>query len=216
MFNYLKTLQKRKVIGLVSGYVLLAWIIMQVLEVMIPAMRLPEMLNTLTAYVLVMLFPFVALAAWMWDFKRAEAVAEKHGSDAARKDYSEQAKRQLNILIAGGIVLALTLFVVNRWVLKDSLDTVDAPVIASVAVEAVADAPETLFSRLLRIDARVALSARSRSLLVAATSRTSALWVWLDPTRSKLRSPRNRSNLTWTAGEISPISSRNRVPPSAI
>ena len=54
-----------------------------------------------------------------------------------------------------------------------------------------------------------------RFLFVAATMRTSAISVLLPPTRSKVRSPRNRSSLTCVVSSISPISSRNNVPPSA-
>ena len=55
-----------------------------------------------------------------------------------------------------------------------------------------------------------------RSRWVAATIRTSTLKVWFPPTRSNSRSSRKRSSLTWTVGEMSPISSRKSVPPSAI
>ena len=44
-----------------------------------------------------------------------------------------------------------------------------------------------------------ALTCSSRFLLVAAISRTSAVNVLLEPTRSKVRSPRKRSSLTWTS-----------------
>ena len=54
-----------------------------------------------------------------------------------------------------------------------------------------------------------------RLRLVAAMTRTSTLMVSLPPTRSNSCSCRKRSSLTWTAGEISPISSRNSVPPLA-
>ena len=61
----------------------------------------------------------------------------------------------------------------------------------------------------------VARPSRCRSRFVAAMTRTSTLIVSLPPTRSNSRSCRKRSSLTWIAGEISPISSRNSVPPSA-
>ena len=61
----------------------------------------------------------------------------------------------------------------------------------------------------------VARPSARRSRLVAAMTRTSTWIVSLPPTRSNSRSCRKRSSLTWTAGEISPISSRNSVPPSA-
>ncbi|MNG00438.1 hypothetical protein D3C84_833740 [compost metagenome] len=55
----------------------------------------------------------------------------------------------------------------------------------------------------------------SRFLWVAAMIRTSTLWVLLLPTRSKVRSCNTRSSLTCIGNGMSPISSRNRVPPLA-
>ena len=60
-----------------------------------------------------------------------------------------------------------------------------------------------------------ALTSSSRFLLVAVTSRTSAVKVLFEPTRSNVRSPRKRSSFTWMVASISPISSRNNVPPWA-
>jgi hypothetical protein len=54
-----------------------------------------------------------------------------------------------------------------------------------------------------------------RFLLVAAIRRTSTLSGVFEPTRSMVRSESTRSSLIWVAASISPISSRNRVPPSA-
>ena len=50
---------------------------------------------------------------------------------------------------------------------------------------------------------------------MAATRRTSTLIVLVPPTRSNSRSCRTRSSLTCISIGISPISSRNSVPPSA-
>ena len=47
---------------------------------------------------------------------------------------------------------------------------------------------------------------------MAAMTRTSTLTVSFPPTRSNSRSCRKRRSFTWTAGAISPISSRNSVP----
>jgi hypothetical protein len=51
---------------------------------------------------------------------------------------------------------------------------------------------------------------------VAQISRTSTFTALLPPTRSNSRSCSTRSSLAWKAGEMSPISSRNSVPPCAI
>ena len=55
----------------------------------------------------------------------------------------------------------------------------------------------------------------SRSALVAATMRTSTRFAWLAPTGTISPSSSTRSSLAWSAGAISPISSRKSVPPSA-
>jgi hypothetical protein len=57
--------------------------------------------------------------------------------------------------------------------------------------------------------------AAGRSRLVAAMIRTSQATVLVPPTRTNSRSCNTRSSLTCVAAEISPISSRNSVPPSA-
>jgi hypothetical protein len=48
-----------------------------------------------------------------------------------------------------------------------------------------------------------------------AITRTSTFRSAEPPTRLKVFSSRNRSSFAWSAGTISPISSRNTVPPSA-
>ena len=58
-------------------------------------------------------------------------------------------------------------------------------------------------------------SAASRSWCVAATMRTSTCIGSLEPTRSKVISCSTRSSLVCTSRLMSPISSRNSVPPSA-
>ena len=54
-----------------------------------------------------------------------------------------------------------------------------------------------------------------RSALVAATTRTSTRLGWLAPTGTTCPSSSTRSIFAWRAGGMSPISSRNSVPPSA-
>ncbi len=55
-----------------------------------------------------------------------------------------------------------------------------------------------------------------RLRLVAATTRTSTVRRWLEPSTSKVRSCSTRSSFTCDAGSRSPISSRKIVPPLAI
>ena len=50
---------------------------------------------------------------------------------------------------------------------------------------------------------------------VAATTRTETRWLFSAPSGVTVPSCRKRSSLTWKAGEMSPISSRKSVPPSA-
>ena len=62
---------------------------------------------------------------------------------------------------------------------------------------------------------RPASTSARRSRLVAATTRTSTLRVWMPPTRSISRSCRARSSLPCAVQLRMPISSRKSVPPSA-
>ena len=60
-------LKRRKVFRVTSTYAVVAWVIMQIGEVVFPALRLPDWVLTSVVVILLIGFPIVAIVAWIFD-----------------------------------------------------------------------------------------------------------------------------------------------------
>jgi hypothetical protein len=61
LFNELK---RRNVIRVAIAYVVIAWIVLQVGETLAPALHLPEWVDSLLAFFLILGFPIALFFAW--------------------------------------------------------------------------------------------------------------------------------------------------------
>jgi hypothetical protein len=60
-------LQRRNVFRVGVAYLVLAWVVVQITEVAVPALRLPEWVPSLVFYFGMIGFPFVLLFAWAFE-----------------------------------------------------------------------------------------------------------------------------------------------------
>ncbi|MDX1459792.1 MAG: hypothetical protein R3348_01935, partial [Xanthomonadales bacterium] len=67
LIQFFNELRRRKVVRVFVAYVLVAWVVLQVADVVFPAMGLPGWTITLTLGLLVTLLPIVLVLAWMFD-----------------------------------------------------------------------------------------------------------------------------------------------------
>ena len=67
MSNFLDELKRRKVFRVSTTYGVVAWVIMQIGEVVFPALRLPDWVLTSVVIILLLGFPIVAIVAWIFD-----------------------------------------------------------------------------------------------------------------------------------------------------
>ena len=67
MQSLLTELRRRSVIRAAGTYLIVAWIAMQVVEVMAPALILPEWVDGLVALLLIVAFPIVVVLAWIFE-----------------------------------------------------------------------------------------------------------------------------------------------------
>jgi adenylate cyclase len=65
--SLLTELRRRSVIRAAGTYLIVAWIAMQVVEVMAPALILPEWVDGLVALLLIVAFPIVVVLAWIFE-----------------------------------------------------------------------------------------------------------------------------------------------------
>lgn len=83
MRNFFTELKRRNVVRATILYGVSAWLLMQIVSVMFPALRLPDWTVTLIAALLLLLFPLVLIFSWVFDvtpegLKRTASIAPEH------------------------------------------------------------------------------------------------------------------------------------------
>ena len=118
--SFFAELKRRNVIKVALAYVIVAWLIMQVSEVMAPALRLPEWTNSFVAFILILGFPVAMIFAWAFELTPEGLKKEK---DVVRDDSITQVTgRKLDFAIIALLVLALGYFVYDKFVLDPVRD----------------------------------------------------------------------------------------------
>ena len=91
----IQELQRRNVFRVGVAYLALAWLVIQVTDMAVPALNLPDTLNSIVFYIGVIGFPFALFFAWAFELtpeglKRSEDVPEE---DSIRPDTGRSLER---------------------------------------------------------------------------------------------------------------------------
>src|SRR4030095_9793951 len=83
--SWLAELRQRKVFRVAAAYAVVAWLLVQVASVVLPALNLPSWTVTFTTVLLILGFPVALLLAWSFEIVRGRAqppaaVAEPAGA----------------------------------------------------------------------------------------------------------------------------------------
>lgn len=105
--SFLAELRRRNVYRVATAYVIVGWLVMQVVDVMQPALRLPEWVATLFAVVLLITFPIALILSWVYDVTPEGIVR----TSAAAGDARHRTMHRLDILIVAGLALVAGLIV---------------------------------------------------------------------------------------------------------
>jgi len=123
-------LKRRNVFKVGMAYAIIGWLIMQVGEVMAPALHLPEWIQSALAFFIILGFPLALFFAWAFEMTPEGLRKEKDVDRSA--SITAQTGQKLNGLIIGLLVLALAYFVVDKFILGAQRD---ADAIQAVEVE---------------------------------------------------------------------------------
>jgi adenylate cyclase len=130
-------LKRRNVFKVATAYLIVGWLIMQAGEVMAPALNLPDWVNSLLAFFLILGFPLALFFAWAFEMTPDGIKKEK---DVDRSQSVTQVTGQkLNNLIIGILVLALGYFAIDKFVLDPKRDV---ELVKATQVEATLAAPQ--------------------------------------------------------------------------
>jgi len=121
--NFLAELKRRNVVRAAILYGVSAWVLMQIVSVMFPALHLPAWTVTLVAALLLLLFPLVLIFSWVFEvttegLKRTADIAPGHS-------VTHHTGRRMEWIILGVLALAVglllyQLFLPNREQTKPS------------------------------------------------------------------------------------------------
>ncbi|WP_420432753.1 hypothetical protein [Hyphobacterium sp.] len=139
MNQLIRELQRRNVIRVAAAYLVVGWIVMQIVDVIGGAARLPDWADAFALIVLIVAFPVIIFIAWAFELtpegmKRTDDVPE-HESQTARTGAS------LNIAIIAGLAIVVALLAWQQFAPGAGDD--DAPLRAAVSTTDETTTPRT-------------------------------------------------------------------------
>lgn len=122
--SFLKELKRRKVIRVGIAYLIGAWLLLQLTEVLSELLNLPENVGPIVVAIVAVGFPIVIVLAWMF-----ELTASGLKRDSAVSDAERSSGKLINAAVLGMLVIALAYFVwESRFQVGPGSDTADAMV----------------------------------------------------------------------------------------
>jgi TolB-like protein/Flp pilus assembly protein TadD len=141
--SFLAELKRRNVIRVVIAYLVAAWLVVQVTETLFPIYGLSDAAVRLVVTLLAIGLPISAVLAWVFELTPEGVKRDKDVDPGERVTYGEARKLDRVIMIVLGI--ALTYFVVDKFVLDPRRDAERLEIATEQAVEeAIAEADEAL------------------------------------------------------------------------
>ena len=140
--SFFKELKRRNVFKVAAAYIIIGWLIMQAGEVMRPALHLPEWVNSLLAFFLILGFPLAMFFAWAFELTPDGLKKEKDVDHS--KSIAPNTGRKLDFTIIGLLVLALGYFGYDKLVLSPAREIALIEATTKAATEQVSAEPRAL------------------------------------------------------------------------
>lgn len=122
-YSFLAELKRRNVIKVGTAYLVLVWIIIQITSEAVPALHLPEWVNSLVFYFGIIGFPFAIFFAWAFELTPDGLKREQEVQPADSISY--QIGSKLIFIIIGLLVIAASYFIWESQINNISETTVN-------------------------------------------------------------------------------------------
>jgi TolB-like protein len=109
-------LKRRNVFRVGAAYAIVAWLLVEVASVFLPALRLPEWTLTFLVFLVVVGFPLALIFAWAFELT-PEGLKRETAVDPA-ESVRHHTGRKLDFAIIGLLVIAVVFLVVDNYVLE--------------------------------------------------------------------------------------------------
>ena len=118
--RFFAELKRRNVIRVAIAYAVIAWLVLQIGEVLAPALRLPEWTNSALAFFLILGFPVVLFFSWAFEMT-PEGIKLERDVDR-NQSITQVTGKQVDRVIIVVLVLAVSFFAFDKFVLDPSRD----------------------------------------------------------------------------------------------
>ena len=118
--SFFSELQRRNVIRVAIAYIIVAWLVMQVADVVIGNINAPGWVFQVLMLFLAVGLPFAIIFAWAFELT-PEGLKREHAVDRAQS-ITRTTGRKLNFVIIGVLTLALAYFAFDKFVLSTDRD----------------------------------------------------------------------------------------------
>ncbi len=116
MSSILTELRRRNVFKVAAVYVIAGWLILQVVDVLFPALKLPEWTITFVAALLIIGLPIALIFAWAFEITPEGVKREKHVDRS--QSITQTTGRKLDFIIIGLMAVAIAYFSYDKFVLQ--------------------------------------------------------------------------------------------------
>ena len=132
MSKFIEELKRRNVIKAAIAYVVVAWVILQVLSIVLPSIGAPEWVMKTLMILMVIGFPVWVLISWVYEVTPEGLKKTKKNTED--RGISEVTNKRLNILILIGLVIAIAVGFFNKPALAFSSENGSTNFDKSIAV----------------------------------------------------------------------------------
>jgi len=95
--NYLSELKRRNIFKVAVAYLALGWVVVQITDVVVPALNLPDTLNSIVVYIGIIGFPFALFFAWAFELT-PDGVKKTSDVDVDKSIRKDTGKKLLQII----------------------------------------------------------------------------------------------------------------------
>ncbi len=131
--SFINELKRRNVFKVGIAYVIVAWLLLQVSDMLVPALYLPEWFNSGVAFLLIIGFPIALIFAWAFEMTPEGIKKEKYVDRS--KSITTVTSQKLNNAIIGMLVLALGYFAIDKFVIGPDRDSMEVTTPAKITEE---------------------------------------------------------------------------------
>ncbi len=121
MGRFFEQLKRRNVLRAAAGYAVVAWLIIQIADIVFPALGVPTWVTTMVVILIIIGFPVTVVVSWIYQWTPAGIMTELE-ADAAGYTEPIGIGRQIDFVIIALLIIAVGWLVYDKTIVAPVLD----------------------------------------------------------------------------------------------